>query len=82
MANLDSVIGLSMHAGPGHWNDPDMLEVSSNPFPPAELIPPSTLPPTVCASTSECLAVRGKSLVNGSRGCLQCCCADAWHGSH
>lgn len=32
MANLDSVIGLGMHAGPGHWNDPDMLEV---PAPPA-----------------------------------------------
>lgn len=27
MTNLDSVIGLGMHAGPGRWNDPDMLEV-------------------------------------------------------
>lgn len=35
MANLDSVIGLGMHAGPGRWNDPDMLEVSIHPFTPA-----------------------------------------------
>ena len=28
--NLDSVIGLSMHAGPGGWNDPDMLQVGNS----------------------------------------------------
>jgi alpha-galactosidase len=26
---LDTVVGLSMFAGPGSWNDPDMLEVRS-----------------------------------------------------
>ena len=25
---LDNTIGLSRFAGPGHWNDPDMLEVA------------------------------------------------------
>lgn len=25
--NLDSVVGLAKYAGPGGWNDPDMLEV-------------------------------------------------------
>jgi hypothetical protein len=29
LRNLDSVVGLAMHAGPGGWNDPDMLEVSA-----------------------------------------------------
>jgi Alpha galactosidase A len=28
--NLDSVVGLSMHAGPGAWNDPDMLQVGNS----------------------------------------------------
>lgn len=26
---LDSQVGLEFHAGPGHWNDPDMLEVGN-----------------------------------------------------
>jgi alpha-galactosidase len=26
---LDSQVGLEVHAGPGHWNDPDMLEVGN-----------------------------------------------------
>lgn len=28
--NLDSVVGLSVHAGPGAWNDPDMLQVGNS----------------------------------------------------
>ena len=28
--NLNSVVGLSMHAGPGGWNDPDMLQVGNS----------------------------------------------------
>lgn len=28
--NLDSVVGLSMHAGPGAWNDPDMLQIGNS----------------------------------------------------
>lgn len=29
LENLDSNAGLRRHAGPGHWNDPDMLEVGN-----------------------------------------------------
>ena len=29
LRSIDSVVGLAMHAGPGGWNDPDMLEVRS-----------------------------------------------------
>jgi alpha-galactosidase len=29
MAILDQQVGLQSHAGPGHWNDPDMLEVGN-----------------------------------------------------
>lgn len=27
MSNLDNSVGLARYAGPGHWNDLDMLEV-------------------------------------------------------
>ena len=26
---LERQVGLAKHAGPGHWNDPDMLEVGN-----------------------------------------------------
>ena len=29
LANLDLQVGLASYAGPGHWNDPDMLEVGN-----------------------------------------------------
>src|SRR5207253_10895873 len=29
MAILDEQVGLQSYAGPGHWNDPDMLEVGN-----------------------------------------------------
>jgi alpha-galactosidase len=29
LANLDLQVGLETYAGPGHWNDPDMLEVGN-----------------------------------------------------
>jgi alpha-galactosidase len=29
LANLDLQVGLATYAGPGHWNDPDMLEVGN-----------------------------------------------------
>jgi alpha-galactosidase len=36
MANLDLQRGLEKYAGPGHWNDPDMLEVGNNVLTPDE----------------------------------------------
>jgi alpha-galactosidase len=30
VVNVDSVIGLAMHAGPGGWNDPDMLQIGNS----------------------------------------------------
>jgi alpha-galactosidase len=27
---LDKQVGLEVHAGPGHWNDPDMLQVGND----------------------------------------------------
>jgi alpha-galactosidase len=29
MHNLERQVGLSVYAGPGGWNDPDMLEVGN-----------------------------------------------------
>src|SRR6266702_3683276 len=29
LVNLDLQVGLASYAGPGHWNDPDMLEVGN-----------------------------------------------------
>jgi len=34
--NLDKQVGLEKYAGPGHWNDPDMLEVGNKGLTPAE----------------------------------------------
>ncbi len=36
MAILDAQVGLEKYAGPGHWNDPDMLEVGNGPLTLAE----------------------------------------------
>jgi alpha-galactosidase len=36
LANLDLQKGLEKYAGPGHWNDPDMLEVGNGALTPAE----------------------------------------------
>jgi alpha-galactosidase len=36
LANLDLQKGLEKYAGPGHWNDPDMLEVGNGALSPAE----------------------------------------------
>ncbi len=30
LANLDNTIGLAQFAGPGSWNDPDLLEVCTS----------------------------------------------------
>lgn len=36
LANLDMQRGLEKYAGPGHWNDPDMLEVGNGGLTPSE----------------------------------------------
>eukprot|EP00892_Ulva_mutabilis_P006961 jgi/Ulvmu1/4637/UM002_0368.1 len=42
LANLDSIIGLSMNAGPGRWNDPDMLEETPPLLTPSPCLPAIT----------------------------------------
>lgn len=32
LANIDSVVDGALYAGPGHWNDPDMLEIGHGDF--------------------------------------------------
>src|ERR1700733_12123449 len=36
LLNLDQQVGLDSYAGPGHWNDPDMLEVGNGGMTPNE----------------------------------------------
>jgi alpha-galactosidase len=37
LSNIDSVIDGALYAGPGHWNDPDMLEIGHGDFDAAHL---------------------------------------------
>jgi len=37
VSNIDSVIDGALYAGPGHWNDPDMLEIGHGDFDAAHL---------------------------------------------
>ncbi len=43
LGNFHSNVGLASFAGPGHWNDPDMLEIGNGACP-----PPRTSPSSAC----------------------------------